>query len=140
MQLHNIACMLVIHLFVEGLCFKCVVSLGKMKSHLLSIFAISIVSHLVSIFEIKICLQVSKQTNNQPTNQPTKQTPYREDKSLCSAAGATKKAKTGGLQWDSKPGILKFCSHTPLPTEYRLSQNFQVQFMNYFYIVSFNHR
>ena len=65
------------------------VSLGKMKSHLLSIFAISIVSHLVSIFEIKF--SVYKQASKQPTNQPTKQTPYREDKSLCSAAGATKK-------------------------------------------------
>ena len=71
MQLHNIACIVVIRLFVEGLCFKCVVSLGKMKSHLLSIFAISIVSHLVSIFEIKFCLQASKQTTNQPSRHPT---------------------------------------------------------------------
>ena len=76
-----------IYIYICGV-FKCVVSLGKMKSHLLSIFAISIVSHLVSIFEIKFCLQASKQTN-----QPTKQTPYREDKSLCSAAGATKNTR-----------------------------------------------
>ena len=67
------------------------VSLGKMKIHLLSIFAISIVSHLVSIFEIKF--SVYKQASKQASKQPTKQTPYREDKSLCSAAGATKKVK-----------------------------------------------
>ena len=78
--------LLLLQAYICGV-FKCVVSLGKMKSHLLSIFAISIVSHLVSIFEIKF--SVYKQVNNQPTNQPTKQTPYREDKSLCSAAGAT---------------------------------------------------
>ena len=29
----------------------------------------------------------------QANNQPTNQTPYREDKSLCSAAGATKKKR-----------------------------------------------
>ena len=51
-------------------------SLGKIKSHLLSIFAISIVSHLVSIFAISIVSHLvsifeSKfSVYKQPTNQP----------------------------------------------------------------------
>ena len=59
-----------IYIYICGVC-KCVVSLGKMKSHLLSIFVISIVSHLVSIFEIKF--SVYKQASKQPTNQSTNQ-------------------------------------------------------------------
>ena len=53
----------------------------KMENHLVSTFEISLVSHMMLIVEIKF--SAYKQAN--------KQTPKSEDKSLCLAAGATKK-------------------------------------------------
>ena len=75
-----------IYIYICGV-FKCVVSLGKMKSHLLSIFAISIMSHLVSIFEIKF--SVYKQANKQPTNQPTRRPTEKKSRSAQQQARLT---------------------------------------------------